>query len=187
MAPSPSLRELAGIGVMYLRGERSVPWYVARGLTIGERCSLERPFELDRSHCWLITIGDDVTLAPGVYVIAHDASTKAATGHTRIAPVRIGSRVFIGARTTILPGVTIGDDVVVGAGSVVARDVPPATVVAGNPARPIQSIETYHAAVRDRFARLPTFGARFTVWGGITDDDKRRMSAELGPEGGFVP
>jgi maltose O-acetyltransferase len=76
-----------------------------------------------------------VTFAPEVRVIAHDASTLNAVGHARIARVRIGSRVFVGARTIILPGVTIGDDVVIGAGSVVSRDIPSGVVAAGNPAR----------------------------------------------------
>lgn len=186
MASRLSLREVVSSGAQYLRGERSVEWYVAHGLTIGTRCNLERPFELDRSHCWLITIGDEVTFAPEVYVLAHDASTKAATGHTRIAPVRIGSRVFVGARATILPGVTIGDDVIIGAGSVVAHDIPTGTVAAGNPARPIQSIESYNEKVRGRFAQVPTYGADWTAWGGITDERKARMSAELGADGGFV-
>ena len=131
------LRDAARGGAAYLRGQRSVEWYIAQGLTIGERHALELPFELDRSHCWLITIGDDVTFAPDVYVLAHDASSKPATGHTRIAPVRIGSRVFVGARTMILPGVTIGDDVIIGAASVVTQNVASGTVAVGNPARPV--------------------------------------------------
>src|ERR1700761_5529199 len=106
------VRDAARGSAAYLRGQSSVEWYVAQGLTIGARHALELPFELDRSHRWLITIGDEATFAPDGYVLAHDASTKLATGHTRIAPVRIGSRVFVGARTMILPGVTIGDDVI---------------------------------------------------------------------------
>jgi maltose O-acetyltransferase len=50
-------------------------------------------------------------------------------------PVRIGSNVWIGGGAIVLPGVSIGDDAIVGAGSVVTRDVPPGTTVVGNPAR----------------------------------------------------
>ncbi|MFC5676981.1 DapH/DapD/GlmU-related protein [Aeromicrobium endophyticum] len=53
------------------------------------------------------------------------------------SPVTIGDRVFIGANAVVQMGVTIGDEAVVGAGAVVTKDVPPRTVVAGNPARPI--------------------------------------------------
>lgn len=58
---------------------------------------------------------------------------------TRMAPIKIGSRVFIGARCIILKGVTIGDGAVVGAGSVVVSDVPPGVLVAGNPATVVKN------------------------------------------------
>ena len=61
--------------------------------------------------------------------------------HTEIKPVRICRGAWIGARSIILKGVTIGPGAVVGMGSVVTRDVPPRTVVAGNPARTIRTIE----------------------------------------------
>lgn len=59
-------------------------------------------------------------------------------------PVHICRQVWIGAGATILPGVTIGENAVVGAGSVVTHDVPPMTIVAGNPARTIKTIEINH-------------------------------------------
>ena len=55
-------------------------------------------------------------------------------------PVTIGDRVFIGANAVVMMGVTIGDEAVVGAGAVVSRDVPPRTVVAGVPARPVAGV-----------------------------------------------
>ncbi|HTA04995.1 MAG TPA: acyltransferase [Solirubrobacteraceae bacterium] len=180
------LRAWARAGNGYLRGQRTISWYVERGLRIGEHCDLQRPFELDPSHCWLIEIGDDVTFAPHVHVIVHDASTKRYVAHTRLASVRIGSRVFVGARTTILPGVTIGDDVLIGAGSVVSRDVPSGTVVAGNPARALGSCADYEARVRARFATSSRFDASWTVHGGITAAMKAEMGALIGEGEGFV-
>jgi maltose O-acetyltransferase len=174
------------IAILYLRGERPLQWYVERGLRIGERCELERPFELDPSHCWLVEIGDDVTFAPDVHVIVHDASTKGCVAHTRLAPVRIGSRVFVGARTTILPGVTIGDDVLLGAGSVVSGDIPSGTVAAGNPARVLGTLESYYAKTRERFASAPRFERAWTVDGGITAAMKDEMRARIGEGEGFV-
>ncbi len=64
--------------------------------------------------------------------------------------ITVGDRVFIGMRTIVLPGVHIGSDVVIGAGSVVARDVPEGTVAAGTPCRPIRSIEEYERRVLQR-------------------------------------
>jgi acetyltransferase-like isoleucine patch superfamily enzyme len=60
--------------------------------------------------------------------------------YTEMAPIRICQGAWIGARSIILKGVTIGAGAVVGMGSVVTKDVPPRTVVAGNPARPIREI-----------------------------------------------
>lgn len=90
-----------------------------------------------------ITIGDDVLLAPkvGLYTAGHalDAAERAA-GACFARPITIGNSVWIGAGACVLPGVSIGDGSVVGAGSVVTGDVPPDTVVAGNPARVLRQI-----------------------------------------------
>lgn len=59
---------------------------------------------IDPSHLWHIVIGNDVTLAPRVQILAHDASTKRHLGWTRIGKVTIGDRVFVGTSTIILPG-----------------------------------------------------------------------------------
>ena len=158
----------------------------SRGLVLGVNVSFQEGVFIDPSHCFLVSIGDDCVFAPNVRLIAHDASTKPATGHTRIAPVRIGCRVFVGARTMILPGVTIGDDVIIGAASVVTQDVAPGTVAVGNPARPVATTESYYEKLRERFERAPRFGPEWTVWGGITDERRARMAAELGDEGFVV-
>jgi maltose O-acetyltransferase len=100
--------------------------------------------------------------------------------------VRVGSRVFVGARTTILPGVAIGDDVLIGAGSVVSRDIPPGTVAAGNPARALGSLESYWTRTHERFAAAPRFDRAWTVDGGITAAMKAEMTARIGDGEGFV-
>lgn len=88
--------------------------------------------------CAPITIGDEVMLAPGVhlYTATHpmDHETRA-SGLELARPITIGNRVWIGGRSVILPGVTIGDFAVIAAGSVVSRDVPAGAVVRGVPAR----------------------------------------------------
>ncbi len=78
---------------------------------------------IDPGHCWLIKVGDNVTLAPRVHVLRHDASTKNGLGYTKIGCVTIGNNVFVGAGTIILPNVKIGDNVVIGAGSVVTHSL----------------------------------------------------------------
>ena len=88
--------------------------------------------------CAPITIGDEVMLAPGVhlYTATHPMDHEVrASGLELAKPITIGNRVWIGGRSVILPGVTIGDFAVIAAGAVVSRDVPAGAVVRGVPAR----------------------------------------------------
>jgi maltose O-acetyltransferase len=90
-----------------------------------------------------IHIGNDVLLAPrvGIYTANHaiDATERAAGG-CFAKPVRIGNRVWIGAGCHLNPGVTIGDDSIIGSGSVVTRDIPPGVIAAGIPCRVVRAI-----------------------------------------------
>ena len=136
---------------------------------------------IDVNHCWLITIGDDCLFAPRVTLLAHDASTKAGTGFTKIGRVDIGNRVFLGAGVIVLPGTTIGDDAIVGAGSLVSADIAPGAVASGIPARTIGRTDEYLERHRKQQREVRCYTAqRWTIAGGITDEDKQRMREELG-------
>ena len=85
-----------------------------------------------------VTIGDRTQIGPGVQILTADHPRDLATRETGLEfgrPIHIGRNVWIGGGALILPGVTIGDDAIVGAGSVVTRDVPAGATVMGNPAR----------------------------------------------------
>lgn len=84
---------------------------------------------LDRMHPRGIHIGEESYIASGTLVLSHDFCRRLKTDTV------IGRRCFIGAHAVIMPGIKIGDSSIVGAGSVVTRDVPPGCIVAGNPAR----------------------------------------------------
>lgn len=89
-----------------------------------------------------ITIGADVKIGPRTSILDstyHQLDANDKPGQSR--PIVIGNNVWIGTRCTILPGVTIGDNSVVAAGSVVNKDVPRNTLVAGTPARVIRELE----------------------------------------------
>jgi maltose O-acetyltransferase len=150
------------------------------GLQLGRNVFVAGGSHLDPDFCWLIRIGDDTVISLGVMVLAHDASTRRRIGYTRVAPVTIGARVFVGARAVILPGVTIGDDAIVGAGSLVRDDVPAGMVVAGNPARQIMTTEDYVARHRQAMRSRPAWERDgWTVAGGISAENKQLMAETL--------
>jgi len=111
-----------------------------------------------------ITIGDDVLVSWGVTVVDHnshalewdlrrDDVTEWMAGrkrwdHVKVAPVTIGNKCWIGFGASILKGVTVGEGAVIGACAVVTRDVPPFTVVAGNPAQEIRVLNQSHTHER---------------------------------------
>ena len=90
-----------------------------------------------------ISLDDQVQLGPGVQLLTadhpRDAAARAA-GPELARPIHIGSRAWLGGGVIVCPGVTIGADTVVGAGSVVIRDLPPRVVAAGNPCRVVKSL-----------------------------------------------
>lgn len=67
-----------------LRGNMDVESLVKKGLTIGENVFINFGCIIDESFCWLIEIGNNVTLAPNVHILAHDASTKKELGYTKL-------------------------------------------------------------------------------------------------------
>jgi galactoside O-acetyltransferase len=122
-------------------------------ITIGDRCFIGKSHLVAAEK---ISIGDDVVISWGVTIDDHNSHSmdwsvrrhdienwhKGIKDWTDIviAPVTIGSRVWIGFNAIILKGVTLGEGCIVGAGSVVTKDVPPYAIVAGNPARIIRQM-----------------------------------------------
>lgn len=126
-----------------------------QGARIGSDCRIMiRSFG---SEPFLVTIGNHCTLAPDVSLVTHDGAawifTDAEPSLQKFGRITIGDNCFIGLRAIIMPGVTIGPNSIVGAGSLVTKNVPPNTVVAGSPARPICDVETYRRRVRDSWER----------------------------------
>jgi maltose O-acetyltransferase len=90
-----------------------------------------------------VTIGDDVQIGPSVQLLTATHPTEASvrrTGLESAAPIRVGFGAWLGGGVIVCPGVTIGDETVVGAGAVVTRDLPPRVLAYGNPARVIKEL-----------------------------------------------
>lgn len=171
-----------------LRGEPNLERLVARGLELGAGTHISRPLYIDQLHPWLITIDDYVTLGPYVAIITHDTSLAQHTGQTRLGRVVLGKRVYVGVGAILLPGTSIGEDSVVGAGAVVHGKVPPASLVIGNPAKvsPIKSAVAWHRASAARSPSWPDEG--WTIFSGITEERKRAQQEALAKgASGYVP
>lgn len=103
-------------------------------IELGERNVINFGSLLD-GRCYRITTGSDVSIGPEASILTLGHDPQSSEFSDRGGDVVIGNQVWIAYRAIILPGVTIGDGAVVGAGSVVTKDVEPYTIVAGNPAR----------------------------------------------------
>ena len=108
-------------------------------LVLGERVFINTGATVFANHS--ITLGDDCRLGDLVAIFDSDHHPLEPSRPTRVAPVRLGTNVWVGRSATILPGVTIGDHSVVAAGSIVTDDVPARTLVAGVPARPVRTLD----------------------------------------------
>ena len=141
----------------------SLDTYINNGLKVGDNFSMQELCSLDYPHCYKITIGDNVTLAPRVHILAHDASTKMFIGYSKIGLVTIGNNVFIGAGAIILPNTSIGNNVIIGAGAVVTKSIPDNCVVAGNPAKIISKTSEYIEKHKQQLTERPVFGSEYHI------------------------
>lgn len=172
--------------VYRLRGEYTTEKLIKMGMKVGKNFGRLNGVILDPSHCWLIEIGNNVTLAPRVHILCHDASTKEYLGYTKIGKVKIGDNVFIGAESVVLPNIAIGNNVVIGANSTVTKDIPDNVVVAGNPAKIICTTEEYIAKQRKQMEGNPVYGVDYTLRGDLTEEKKKQMKQELEKKIGYV-
>ena len=128
---------------------------------------------LDDTTPWMLEIGRDVGLAAGVRILTHDASwlvMKVRDGVIRghIAPVKIGNNVFVGMGATIQCGVTICDDVIISANSIVSASIREPGVYAGAPARKVATYERFLALrearqIREAYILARQYYRRFGI------------------------
>ena len=168
------------------RGEYTTEKLVSMGMKVGKNFGRLNGVILDPSHCWLIEIGDNVTLAPRVHILCHDASTKQFLGYTKIGRVTIGSNVFIGAESVVFPGVTIGDNVIVGANSTVTHDIPSNSVYVGTPARMLCTLDEYLDKEKKRMNEAPYYGEEYTLRKNVSMKLRMEQKEELKGKMGYI-
>jgi len=169
----------------YINEEQWLKDHIRAGLKVGEGCDIHSGLIVDYSHCWLIEIGNKVTIAPQEYLLAHDASTKRYLNYTKIGKVIIKDNVFIGARAIIMPGVTVGANAIIAAGSLVVKDVEPNTIVGGNPAKFIMNVADYKSKHEELIKTAVIYDEKWLIQNGITTEMKDKMNADLASKNGY--
>lgn len=167
--------------------KETMEYCFAHGFTAGKNFEYNSGYPIDTNWPWLISVGDDVTLASNVRLLAHDASTAKAGAHTKIGIVRIGNNVFIGADSIVLCNTRIGNNVIVGAGSVVTHDIPSNSVYAGNPAKYICSFEEYQKEHHENLKSHTYFNQHtWQEWPNAAEEEKAEMRRKLEDTFGYV-
>jgi acetyltransferase-like isoleucine patch superfamily enzyme len=146
------------------------------GVAVGEDCRL---IDLTRAtfgtEPYLVRLGNHVTVTSEVNFITHDGGVwvrrRDHPDADAFAPIVVGNNVFIGFRSILMPGATIGDNCVIGAGSVVTRSIPPNSVAAGVPAKVIRSTDEYWERLQPRLMHVRS----------LPYEEKRRRVGSLLP------
>ena len=147
--------------IKYKNFKRKVNNCIANGLTLGRNVTIMPGAFIDPRYSFLISIGDNCSISNGVIIIAHDASTyKFTDGYTRLGKVEIKENCYIGTNAIILPGVSIGPNVLIAAGSVVNKNIPPNSCVAGVPARVYSKFDDFIQGHTELINLRPSFQSK---------------------------
>jgi acetyltransferase-like isoleucine patch superfamily enzyme len=156
---------------------RKVRGWKASGVRFGQGVLAMPSASIDTAFGWLISIGDRTRLAEEVRILCHDAGPERDLGSGRVEPVTIGSDCVLNERVIVLPGVTIGDGCLIGAGSVVAGDIPSGSRAMGVPARVYGTTQDYLRELRRGLAEAPRFG--YQELDGLGPGQRKEAGARL--------
>ena len=154
--------------VYRLRGEYTTEKLIKMGMQVGNNFGRLKGVILDPSHCWLIEIGDNVTMAPRVHILCHDASTKQFLGYTKIGQVKIGNNVIIGANSTV------------------THDIPDNSVVVGSPARELCTLEEYLKKEKKSMLDSICYGEEYTLRKKVSMEKRMQQKNELKGKIGYI-
>ena len=147
----------------YKRANRSsegrVSYLREQGCKIGEKTRLLCAIDCFGTEPYLVEIGEDCLLSSNISFLTHDGGVKVLNSLNyfdgklmdKVGKIVIGNNCFIGNSSKIMLGVTIGDNVIVGAGAIVTKDVPSNSIVAGVPAKIICTVEDFYKKNKEKF------------------------------------
>lgn len=133
------------------------------GVSFGKSCRfLDDPYKMFGTEPYLVWMGNNVEVSNGTRFVTHDGGLFVLRNMyheecgklDKIKPIQVGNNVYFGFNCLVLPGVKIGNNVVVGAGSIVTKDVPDNVVVGGVPAMVIETLEEYKN--KSNISSIPT-------------------------------
>lgn len=143
----------------YIKNNDPVKYWRKKGAKIGKNCEIYPSVSLG-SEPYLISIGDHVRINSKVELITHDGGVWVFRGNKSIVNseeidlfgmIKIGNNTHIGTNVIIMPGVTIGNNCVIGCGAVVTKNIPDNSVAVGVPAKVIETIEEYLYKNKNKF------------------------------------
>ena len=156
--------------------ERKRRFLISQGAQIGEGTRILSSISSFSTEPYLISIGKNTLLSSNVLLTPHDGGIKVLDDydkciedggksyftepHDKMGRIKIGDNCFIGHSAIVLPGVTIGNNVIIGAGSIVSHDVPSDCVAAGVPARVICTLDEYYEKNLKKGKFYPTAGLK---------------------------
>lgn len=171
--------------LVHYKRSKYIEALVQKGLVLGENVQFVENYFLDPSHCYLISIGSNTTICPNVRFIAHDASIKKHLGYTKMGKITVGKNCFIGDSTILLPGVIVGDNSIIGSGSVLTKDIPEGHVAAGNPAKVICTTKAYIEKIQAIADTKRVFGKDYYLEH-LTSSKIKEMEDSIGDSIGFI-
>jgi maltose O-acetyltransferase len=156
-----------------------------QGVKIGKNTVIIYPSYVDARLPYLVEIGNNVTISLNSTILTHDSSTAFAGDMIKVGRVTIGDNCFIGANCTVLCDVKIGKNSIIGAGSVVNRDVPEGSVYGGNPIRHICQTEQFVEKHQEWSHVLPFIEGRNFESPYIDIEKKRNLKEKLSKGFGY--